>query len=144
MKIQELKIKTIDAKTARNSKFDDPTKVHLPSNPDIGPHENKEINLMINAGKTVALLSPDKFVKFKKEIAANNFVVVKFTIKDKPYYLIGQPGHESELNMAKELFKRRDSGEISRTRFHISLGKLLGYTNDQIRQFLGRISEITS
>jgi len=136
MKIEELRINSIPPNILDSIPLDKGMRGAELDNPNIGPHEGREMNLMLTGKKFLALLSPDKFRRHQEIISTNNMIYKKVT-GDR--YFVALPGYERELNYAVKLWNDKITKRIGDTRYHISLGKLLGYTNQQIKAFLERI-----
>jgi hypothetical protein len=101
----------------------------------IGPHNNQELNLMLTSAKPSALLYKEEFSTAWREAARKHGWIVK------PFEGFGkQQGYiiakqAATANSIAQLFSQAVSNGVS-TRFHIELGRLLGYTNVDIAHFL--------
>lgn len=138
MRICELKLYPVSSQAAMDASLDHDLGMHgMPSLPSsIGPHENKEIGLMLLSGKPMALMSLQKYRRNLGEIKRAGFISMRVPMG----MLVAQPYYRSEMQLAANLIKRFREGLIGKTRYHIGLGKLLGYNDDQIRSFLRHIS----
>ncbi len=108
-----------------------------------GPHENKELELMLSGEKPVALLSYDKLINFKPYINKNQLTHVgnvKGFARHK-LYIITLPGQEWRgrqiINIFNIITKMSTFpyGKDS-IKYHIKLGLLLGYSKEDIKHFI--------
>lgn len=98
----------------------------------IGPHENKELSLMLQGKKPAALIAMDKgkFDHFKPHIENGRFIHTTGKLyNNHQFHIIAQQGEEERLNRLHDIF----SGP---TRPHREIGKLLGYTDEDINHFM--------
>jgi hypothetical protein len=107
----------------------------------IGPHQGKEINLMLAGYKPVAILPILKY--WRPEDLA---ILYTFIDEGKLIYrqiheewdVIAVPGQEWRIDRMDKIITARDNGTNRISIYHIKIGRLLGYTKDQIRFFLSR------
>lgn len=113
----------------------------------IGPHENKELELMLNNSKPAALINDLKIKKFKPYIK-NKQLSLAATIpsRDNNFYsyVITVPGEEwrgkeiknAVLSLRSIVPMGKDP--ILSIPYHKKLGELLGYSSDDIEHFITR------
>ena len=133
MRIAELKVTTVPKSILTSIPLDRDYKSTKATDLNIGPHEGKEINLMIAGYKGLAALTPERFSKNQTKIKNHGMLVHRMPNN---LFFVALPNYENELNLAVELTKDWLAKKINDRRYHISMGKLFGYTNDQIRTFL--------
>lgn len=111
----------------------------------IGPHQNKELRLMLNGSKPAALISNNKeLINFKPYIKNKQLSLAeKIPYRDaKMYsYVITLPGEEwrgKEIHDALLGMRSVKSMSIESIPYHKRLGELLGYSDDDIEHFITR------
>ena len=128
------------------------------SSTSAGPHENKELKLMILNKKPAMLTTDeDKFKLFIPYIKSKQFVHKSFSYtrddEDIKYYIISLPEESWRIDKIIKLLKWRCDVKIGnedkRLReivgvkaeklYHIKIGTLLGYSKNDILSFINRI-----
>lgn len=104
----------------------------------LGPHENIELVLMLNNKKQVALISKEKFEKFIPYLKNNNFSygTVNVTHNTKRY-IVTQPSKSYLIDLIKNIYNDVKNNKKMENYHHVALGKLLGYTEKDINEFIG-------
>jgi hypothetical protein len=103
---------------------------------DRGPHQNKELNMMLAGVKPAALIDVDEYdLLWKPYVDQGKFIARKFTnIAGWDNYIVALPGEEQRIDRMIKMLT--DTGPASDV-YHVKLGRMLGYTKDQIRKFIG-------
>lgn len=111
----------------------------------IGPHQNKELELMLNGTKPAALISSNKeLINFKPYIKNKQLSLAeKIPYRDtKMYsYVITLPGEEwrgKEIHDTLLGMRGVKPMSIESIPYHKKLGELLGYSDDDIEHFITR------
>jgi hypothetical protein len=108
---------------------------------DIGPHEGKELNMMLAKDKPAALVDDDKYHAFEKYVK-DGILISKSYINRDGYrdWVVVLPGEENRIPRIIALLTApfNSNGSESMKLYHAKLGKLLGYTNEQIRKFIAK------
>lgn len=106
-----------------------------------GPHEGRELPMMLSGKKPAALVVHDVYhSKFKEHVDSGKFISKPIHAFGhpagpqhlvKPDYLVGLKGEEYRVNKLHAEFSKpgRDHGKI---------GRLLGYTKDHIRTWINK------
>jgi len=109
-----------------------------PVEPWRGPHEGKEIKMMLAGVKPAALVSQEVYHKhFKKHVDSGKFIAKPITnfgrgiIQKTPDYIVGQKGENYRINKLHKEFS-------SDGRNHAKIGRLLGYTKNHIKTWINR------
>lgn len=109
-----------------------------------GPHEGKELNLLLSGQKPAGILYKDAFDNFKPYFETKK---LKYLILNKDYFIAYLPNEEWRANKIKDIdkkmslkfndpFNKPTQKEINI--YHIKYGRLLGYTKDEIKKFINR------
>ena len=113
---------------------------------DIGPHEGKELELMLNGSKPAALINNDRVNDFKKYLKNKTLSLVEKIPRREPsrYYsvVITKPGEEWRgKEIANSILGLRQVPQDSEEaiKYHEKLGNLLGYSSNDIDHFVSRI-----
>lgn len=109
----------------------------------IGPHEGKELGLMLRGRKRLAILSREGIKKFYRYIAEGKFTYRIFRDnkvgQEVEIYFVTRVGDEKIIDIIEKVYKRAYSGggfpQFS-DRDHWIIGKLLGYSDKDIEDFL--------
>lgn len=106
-----------------------------------GPHEKRELKMMLDNVKPAAIVGPDEYQKFKPYVKKGRFIAVPWEIPGyKGYieYIVGQPGEEYRINKIRKLLNSGSQYRISNKLdvYSAKLGRLLGYTKEHIRKFI--------
>lgn len=111
----------------------------------IGPHENKELQLMLNGTKPAALISSNKeLINFKPYIKNKQLSLAeKIPYRDTNMYsyVITLPGEEwrgKEIHDTLLGMRGVKPMSIESIPYHKRLGELLGYSDDDIEHFITR------
>lgn len=109
-----------------------------------GPHSGREIQMLLNGTKPAALLSPTQMLELKPYIKSH-----KFTMIPQAYtkcWIVGQKGEENRIqriyNLLKNFHEKAEElgygelGKLPNTMYHIELGRLFGYDEDDINYHL--------
>jgi hypothetical protein len=103
---------------------------------EIGPHEIKELNLMLMGAKPAALISSFDLKRFKPYI---NDGTLACKILNRDWVLLALKNEEWRISRIEKI---RDAFWHSHTSrafsYHVKLGRILGYSKDQINFFLVR------
>ena len=102
-----------------------------------GPHEGKELPMMLAGVKPAAFVRHDDYhANFKKHVDSGKFIskpIDYFGLGRKtkvPEYIVGLKGENYRVNKLHKEFS-------SDTRHHARIGRLLGYSKDHIKKFIG-------
>lgn len=102
---------------------------------DLGPHQGKELNMMLSGVKPAALtydLEP-----FRPAIEDGKLIYQKCINRaNATSYVVALPGEEARIQRIIALLQEPNGTDNEV--YHVRLGRLLGYTKDQIRAFLNR------
>jgi len=116
-----------------------PDYVEKPShldNPDRGPHEGKELGMMLKGEKPAAIVRRAVYHEFfEKYVKAGKLIAKPATGRNVGDIVVVVPGEEWRLNKIIQLLHPLELPG-SYERYSIKLGRLLGYTKDQVRYFL--------
>ncbi|MCQ9124614.1 hemocin immunity protein [Rodentibacter caecimuris] len=106
----------------------------------LGPHEGRELELMLNHQKEIALFYTDSEVPehFFPYLEDKTFqlqtINLKTSLGDFSYYLIYRPEHiEKAEELSSVLLKSYDKFDPDLER---KIGKLLGYSDDDIEFYI--------
>lgn len=109
----------------------------------LGPHEQKEISLMLAGKKPAALLGMTP--EIKKLVKQGKLKAFKSTSHKGSQYFLTLPGEENRAERLDVAFaKLKDAAKNERyqsldtAKIHIEIGKLLGYSNRAIKYFIKR------
>jgi len=112
----------------------------------LGPHEGKELELMLNNKKPAALIATDKDMeKFRPYIESGKFVSKTIPHPYMPTQKMNFVGQtEDHLNRAigafRNLWKYHGTdNQDAKDAAHTELGRALGYSEDDIKVFLKKI-----
>ena len=108
------------------------------------PHNYHEIEMLIAGTKPVGLISrKNDLERLIPYIKSGQLIARKeFTIHDwKPApWIIGQANNKKGVDAIYDLLKKKDEdwdiGKLPGTMYHARLGRLLGYSEDDINDFL--------
>lgn len=103
---------------------------------DRGPHQNKELNMMLAGVKPAALINDDEYdLLWKPYVDEGKFIAKSYTnIAGFDNYIVALPGEEQRID---RMIKLLTDTSPANNAYHIKLGRMLGYTKDQIRKFIG-------
>lgn len=102
----------------------------------IGPHEGNELNLMLNHGKPAATTDAANFPKWKSHIKQHGWTVKFYhTFNGMDRMIVAKDPLVAE-EIKHLIYSRKSPYDKN---YHIRLGKLLGYTDDDIAHFLRKI-----
>lgn len=114
--------------------------------PLLGPHEGKELKLMLQGNKPAALIDPWDMDEWQPYIQQKKFVVKKISVFGKNIAYVITPPTESwradQLEHVYGLLRKSDHYDKSKKnieflkRTHGMIGKLLGYSPEEIDRFL--------
>lgn len=115
----------------------------------IGPHEYREIELMKAGIKPAAMFDESQLPYWKDAIEENGWTVRKVATSNPQLdqYAVCLPGHEARLNQIDKIYKRirvRKTWPRMTREDHMKLGRILGYTKQQISSFLKQPSIATN
>lgn len=98
---------------------------------EIGPHEGKELSLMLQGKKPAALISNDKLEKFLPHIKNGRFIskIGNFSGSKTKFHIVAQQGEEDRMHELHSIFS-------SNKRPHRRIGELLGYKPEDIEHFM--------
>jgi hypothetical protein len=110
-----------------------------PGSEKIGPHEGKYFNLMKLKLKPAAIVFPDEVKNFKALIRSGAVIDMgPLTEAEESEHVLVLKGEEWRGRAIKKLanlpIDQLPAGDLG----EIKIGKLLGYSNAEIRQFIGR------
>jgi hypothetical protein len=112
-----------------------------PDNSKIGPHEGKHLNLMLRGLKPAAVLDNDEYAAFEKHVQSGKLVLVKKVDKEwgdatengvTSTYFITLPGEEWRGRQLAKIYQNSTAADHPDAK----VGKLLGYSNSEIRHYL--------
>ncbi len=118
-------------------------------NEAIAPHGSpeNEFELMKAGTKPAAIVNPHTFLELYKTIADKfGWPYQQIKIADHMYnnYVVGQPGEEKRVQRLAMLVQDMNAnfalGIKPDKHYHIEMGRLLGYSNQDIRDFLKKIN----
>lgn len=102
---------------------------------DLGPHQGKELNMLLSGVKPAALtydLAP-----FLPAIEAGQLIYQQCINRaNATSYVVALPGQEARIKRIIALLIEPNGTD--NPVYHVRLGRLLGYTKDQIRAFLNK------
>lgn len=125
---------------------DDFMKPGLQKEPLRGPHQGRELKLMLAGLKPLALVEPQYMKYWVPHIEENGWTITTFQMQSftnpnskSTGYLVSLPGEESRAKQVVKVYQRiyRDGKRMSNLD-HARLGKLLGYSKEQIKFFIER------
>lgn len=109
-----------------------------------GPHEGRELQMMLDNVKPAAFVTPEQFEKFKPYVEQGRFLAKKYTFRKQanpyPYseYIVVQPGEKYRMNKIAQVLD--DAEKYIQTGnwdlYSAKLGRLLGYDKEHIRNFI--------
>jgi hypothetical protein len=146
MKLQDLFEKKISHSGLGHDYNDYNTESHLRylnnrKDLDAGPHEGKELNMMLAKDKPAALVDYDKYHAFEPYVKDGTFISKSYTnrIGDHDWVVV-LPGEENRIPRLIALLTAPidNLSDEAMKLYHAKLGKLLGYTNEQIRKFIAK------
>lgn len=105
-----------------------------------GPHESKELGLMLAGKKPATMLPITKELPdvWKKAVEKNGWAYrsIGDTAMENGSIVVTLPGEEYRIDMLDKIYKNvRLRGSMTRAD-HIKIGRLLGYTKDEIKAFI--------
>lgn len=111
----------------------------------LGPHEGRELDLMLNNKPAALITQSDKMKDFEPHIQSGRFVTRTISHPVMPtqkMHFVGQT--EEHLNRAVSAFKNLwkhhgTDNQDAKDKAHIELGRALGYSEDDIEVFLKKI-----
>ena len=116
-------------------------------NEKIAPHGSDEDELeMMKSGEKPAVLpsTPAYNQLYAPLIDLYKWEVILFKLAgfgDTPFYVIGQPGQRARIERIAEMIKAMNkSGKGADANYHRELGRLLGYSEEDIEHFISKIS----
>lgn len=110
----------------------------------VGPHTNRELGLMISGKKPLAMLDTSFFKQGwldtveEKEWSWCHMIPLRGRPEDT--VLVCLPGHEFRFHALARVYANCRTTNTMIPRDHAKIGILLGYTKEQIRAFLDKIS----
>jgi hypothetical protein len=126
------------------------------TNEAIAPHGDSwnELNLMKIGEKPAALVGPQEFEKLYKPVMRKyNWIWTHITVPNPDSgplvvgferYIIGQPGEQARIARMQHLILQMNSnlknGIKPDADYHIEMGRLLGYSDTDIAEFLKKIN----
>ena len=113
-------------------------------NPHIGPHEGKEINLMLHGKKPAALLGGRVYKDIQQYIDAGKLVSIGELISSwdgSKSYIVSTPDGQTRgrklLQLFPAMWAAREAGDEKTARkLDAYIGLALGYPVDSVRQYL--------
>lgn len=104
----------------------------------IGPHQDRELTLMKAGIKPAALLDLRELSDWQSTIDEFGWIVREIpsyhpTIKQ---YVVALPGEEARLNQIERIYTKVNTTRRMSDLDHAKLGRLLGYSKEQIRAFI--------
>jgi hypothetical protein len=109
-------------------------------NPNLGPHEGKELAMLLDGVKPAALVSEAIYKKhFKKHVDDGTLIAKEFTDRDSfVEMIVALPGEEQRVERLIKLLtmSEEDVDKLGIERYSAQLGRLFGYTKEQVRAFL--------
>jgi hypothetical protein len=106
-------------------------------NLDLGPHAGKELNMLLARVKPAALISRGDIDAYTPYLKSGKLISREFlnraNLKD---YIVALPGEENRINRIIALLQEPMEPGQYHDLYHARLGRLLGYTKEQIRTFL--------
>lgn len=113
----------------------------------IAPHgdSNNELRMMKAGTKPAAIIGPVEFEHMYKPLVNDyGWEVVGLKNRYGQRYVIGQMGEYARIkriaDMVNDMNKKMEQGVRPRAEYHIELGRLLGYSEQDIEDFLHKIS----
>jgi hypothetical protein len=111
----------------------------------LGPHAGKEVEMMIAGTKPAALISPKEKLLLNPYIKSGNLVSMQ-QYKNVGW-IVAQKNEAWRLEKIYNLLKKKDEEwdefgpdpDKPRTLYHATLGRLLGYAEDDINKFLNYV-----
>jgi hypothetical protein len=104
-----------------------------------GPHEGKELDMMLDNTKPAALITSISWPLFKPYIRQGRFISRPMQGRMKGFYLVAQPNEKWRLNKIEQIMMNFDNERDSLDVYHAKLGRLLGYDKEHIKKFIGFI-----
>lgn len=111
-------------------------------NPLLGPHGDYELELMLWGIKPSALIGKNRLNKIKKfeGYVIKGIIKQVMEIDITNYNDIGViytlPGQEYRAEKIKSIYDEANQTNIMTNKHHIALGKLLGYSDKEISEFV--------
>lgn len=97
-----------------------------------GPHQNKEISLLLTGGKPAALVNSSRWDVLRPHVESGELVYEKDNFGD---LIVARADQAWRIPRIKKLLDL-PYGKGSDPKYHIKLGLLFGYSKDQIVAFL--------
>ena len=119
------------------------------ANEAVAPHGSpeNEFELMKAGTKPAALVNPHTFLELYKQVADElgwPYQQVKIAGHQYDNYVVGQPGEEKRVQRLITLMQDMNAnlalGIKPNKHYHIEMGKLLGYSNQDIQDFLKKMN----
>lgn len=111
----------------------------------LGPHSGKEVEMLIAGTKPAGLLTPKEYEKLLPYIKSGQLV----SLKDpgSAGWIVAQKGNEKSMHQIYDLIKAKEEQveefghhhmwlNVPNTMYHATLGRLLGYSEDDINMSL--------
>lgn len=106
----------------------------------IGPHEYKELELMLQGVKPVALITCRSIEEFKPYIKAKVFVCKRIANNSSNpehwSWCIARVEEKSRIEKIEAIYANCRAKNCMEDKDHAAIGNLLGYTEQQINAFL--------
>ena len=108
----------------------------------LGPHQDKELNLMLAGEKPFSLIdtsrrSDEQQAQWWHAVATGRIIhAIGIDVKNKIDYF-SLPGEEWRMEKAREIFQAVRDTDVMTDEHHTTLGQLLGYSDEAIRHFIG-------
>ena len=101
--------------------------------PKRGPHEGKEMQLMLLKRKPCALIFGG-YLNYWEPYIKNK--IFKFGSCHQHSFIVTQPEESWRIDAIKRTFRMYKNSKISIENYHIRLGRLLGYSKSEILFFI--------
>lgn len=108
--------------------------------PTIGPHQDREMTLMLSGMKPAAMVEPERFNHWQTAIRENGWIArrifngqIVVTLRDQAY----------RIDLLNKIYlKAWQEGRKLTDVDHVKIGRLLGYSKNEIRDFLVRVNAL--
>ncbi|KGQ46879.1 MULTISPECIES: hypothetical protein [Pasteurellaceae] len=108
----------------------------------LGPHEDKELDLMLKNQKQLALFYtdyniPDEFTPYLEKGVFKLKTIKLLDFQDNlfHYYIIYNPKHTNKARLFKKILKKSHYSSFNET-YERKIGKLLGYKREDVEFFI--------
>lgn len=109
--------------------------------PTIGPHQDREMTLMLLGMKPAAMVEPERLNHWQTAIRENGWIArrimngqIVITLRDQAY----------RIDLLNKIYlKAWQEGRKPTDVDHVKIGRLLGYSKDEIRDFLVRLKALS-